>query len=121
MEGDKEKVEGEGEEVEEGEMGEDEEDGEERDKEREGESSESSGNDFRPFILPKIWSVNNFLPNMSKKVFNKFHVCFQIPSHIPLRIPSKNEKCYSGQKVDIGFYESVFVVGLRLPLTELHR
>lgn len=68
--------------------------------EEEGESSESLGDDFRPFILPKIWLVNNFLPKMSKKVFNKLHVHFQIPSHMPLTMSSKNEKYYPGRMMN---------------------
>ena len=120
VEGKEEEVEEEGKEVDEEKVDEDEGDGKEGDQEREGKNSESLSDDFRPFILPKIWSVNNFLPKMSEKVFNKLHVCFQIPSHIPLRLSSKNKKCYSRQTVDISFYESVFIAGLRLPLTKLH-
>jgi len=108
MEGNEE-VELEGEEVEEGKEegegdweeeygeekdGEKEEDEEEEDGVRDGKDFESSGDDFRPFILPKIWSVNNFLPKLSLKVFNKLHDRFQIPSHIPLRLSGENEKCY---------------------------
>ena len=65
--------------------------------------------------------MNNFLPKMSVKVFNKLHDRFQIPSHIPLRLSGKKEKCYSGRTSDVSFYESVFVVGLRLPFIALHR
>lgn len=85
-----------------------------------GKGSKSSGDDFRPFILPKIWSVSNFLPKLSEKVLNKLHDRFQIPSHIPLKLPGKNEKCYFGRTADVNFYESVFVVGLRLPFTTLN-
>nr|POE45446.1 hypothetical protein CFP56_20118 [Quercus suber] len=84
MEGDEEEMEGEEEGAEEeevdkdegdGEEGDGEEsDGEEKDGEGDGKVSESLGDDFKPFILPKIWLVNNFLPKMSKKVFNKLHV-----------------------------------------------
>ena len=103
MEGDeeveleREEVEGErdeGEGDEEEEFGE-EEDGEEEDGEGDGKGFELSSDDFRPFSLPKIWSVNNFLPKLSVKMFNKLHDYFQIPSHIPLRLSGKNEKCYS--------------------------
>ena len=115
VEGERDKGEGDGEE----EFGK-EEDKEEEDGEGDGEGVESLSINFRPFSLPKIWSVNNFLPKLSMKVFNKLHDCFQIPSHIPLRLPSKNEKCDSRRKVDVGFYEFVLVMGLRLPLTALH-
>ena len=74
-----------------------EEDGEEENrKEKGGEGDgggfKSSADNFMPFIIPKIWFVNNFLPKMSLKVFNKLHDCFQIPIHIPLRFPGKKEK-----------------------------
>ena len=102
MEGDeeveleREEVEGErdeGEGDEEEEFGE-EEDGEEEDGEGDGKGFELSSDDFMPFSLPKIWLVNNFLPKLSVKMFNKLHDYFQIPSHIPLRLSGKNEKCY---------------------------
>jgi len=32
----------------------------------------------------------------------------------------KHEKCYSGWITDVGFYVSIFIVGLRLPLMVLH-
>lgn len=119
-----EEVEGEGKEDEgDGEDEYEEEDEEKVDREEGGgdrKGSKSSSNDFRPFILPKICSMNNFLPKLLEKVLNKLHEQFQIPNHIPLRLPGKNEKCYSEQMTDVGFYESVFIVGLRLPFTTLH-
>ena len=126
MEGVEEEMKVEEEEVEEVEMDEgegegDKEDGEEGNGEGDKEDSKSSSDNFKPFILPKIWSVNNFPPKMSKKVFKKFHVHFQIPSHIPLRLLGKNKKCYWGRMGDVGFYEFVFIVGLRLPFTGLQR
>lgn len=41
--------------------------------EREAVASDSLGNNYRPFILPSIWSVNDFLSKMSKKVFDNLH------------------------------------------------
>jgi len=32
----------------------------------------------------------------------------------------KGEKCYSGRTANVGFYEVAFILGLTLPLTELH-
>lgn len=32
----------------------------------------------------------------------------------------KGEKCYLGRTANVGFYEVAFILGLRLPLTELH-
>ena len=64
-----------GEEVEETEGGEEREDEEEESDERSHEESDESiditdGRGSRPFILPKIWTVNNFYSTMSQRVFN---------------------------------------------------
>lgn len=67
-----------GEEVKEGEGGEEREDKEEgSNEESHGESDEIfeqiDRRGKRPFILPKIWTVNDFYPTMSRKVFNTLH------------------------------------------------
>jgi len=107
------------------------------DKEDEGEERESHGDnndgdeealdstsgalrDDRPFILPKIWTVNEFLLKMSDKVFKTLRDRYQILDDIPIRLPGKFEKCYSGKIADVGMYDAMFVVGLRLPLMVLH-
>ena len=38
----------------------------------------SSGDNYKPFILLKIWSVNDFLSKMSNDVFGRLHPRFQI-------------------------------------------
>ena len=58
---------------------------------------------------------------MSDKIFSELRVRYQIPEHIPIRLPYKNEKCYMGRIADVGKYNAMFVAGLRLPLTALHR
>ena len=58
---------------------------------------------------------------MSDKVFKELRVRYQILEHIPIRLPKENEKCYSGRIADVGMYDAMFVAGLRLPLTALHR
>ena len=94
--------------------------GDEGDKEScEGTSGSSGGN--RPFILPEEWAVNKFLPKMSNRVFNELRTRFQILDHIPIRLPRKNERCYTGRTADVGMYDAMFAAGLRLPLTALHR
>ena len=108
-----------------GDEGEDEEEEEKSDKGSQKESDrlvgqvESSGT--RPFILPKIWTVNDFYSTMSQKVFNTLRDHHQIPDNIPLRLLGKFEKCYSRKTMDINIYDVMFSAGLRLPLTELHR
>ena len=67
------------------------------------------------------WVVNKFLPLMSDKVFKELRVRYQIPKHIPIRLPKENEKCYSGKTADVGMYDAMFAAEIRLPLTSLHR
>lgn len=111
-----EKIEGEDERKGEGELDEEEENGEDKDGEEEnGEEVDkggdgeavapgSSGNDYRPFILPSIWLINDFLSKMSKKVFGNLRPHFQISDDVPIRMVGKREKCYSGRTADVGFY-----------------
>ena len=108
------------------------------DKEDEGEERESHGDnndgdeealdstlgalgDDRPFILPKIWTVNDFLLTMSDKVFKTLRDCYKILDDILIHLFGKFEKCYSGKTTDVGMYDAMFTAGLRLPLTMLHR
>ena len=74
--------------------------------------------DNRPFILPEDWAVNKFLPMISDKVLKELYSRYQIPDHIPIRLPRENERCYSGRNVSM--YDAMFAAGLRLPLTALH-
>jgi len=65
--------------------------------------------------------MNDFYPTMSLKLFNNLHNCYRIPKHVPLWLPKKFEKCYTGRTADVGMYDAMFTASLRLPLTELHR
>ena len=58
---------------------------------------------------------------MSDKVFKELRIRYQILEHIPIRLPRENEKCYLGRTADVGMYDAMFAVGLRLPLMVLHR
>ena len=96
-------------------------DGEQGDVEQ-GDVEQGDGDgDNRPFILPEDWAVNKFLPRMSNKIFGELRIRYQIPDHIPIRLPEENETCYSGRTADVGMYDAMFAAGLRLPLTALHR
>ena len=86
----------------------------------EGDGEEGLG-DNRPFILPEDWAVNKFLPRMSNKIFGELRTRYQIPDHIPIRLPEENEACYLGRTADVGMYDAMFAAGLRLSLTALHR
>ena len=84
------------------------------------ESTSGSPGDDRPFILPKKWIVNDFLPTMSNKVFKTLRGCYQIPNNIPIHLPGKFERCFSRKTTDDSMYDAMFATGLRLPLTALH-
>ena len=107
-----------------GEVDHDREDGdgdEEDDGEESCEGASVGPGDNSPFILPAEWAVNKFLPLMSDKIFKELRVKYQIPEHIPIRLPEENEKCYTGRTADVGMYDAMFTAGLRLPLTALQR
>ena len=84
------------------------------------DSTSEAPRDDHPFVLPKIWTVNDFLLMMSDKVFKTLQDRYQIPDDIPIRLPGKFEKCYSGKTADVAMYDAMFAVGLRLPLIALH-
>ena len=57
---------------------------------------------------------------MTANIFKNLSDLYRTPDHIPIRLPEKFKKCYSGKTADIGMYDAMFAVGLRLPLTALH-
>ena len=66
-------------------------DGDDGDGDEESSGGISEGpRDNRPFILPEDWAVNKFLPMMSDKVFRELRARYQIPGHIPIRLPREN-------------------------------
>ena len=84
-------------------------------------SSGSPGDGYTCFfILPGIWTVNDFKSMMTTKFFNNLRDHYQIPNNIPICLPGKYEKCYSWKTADVGMYDAMFAAGLRLPLTTLH-
>ena len=75
----------------------------------------------RRFIsLSTIWTVNDFKPIMTTNIFKTLRDRYQIPDNIPIRLLGKFEKCYSGKIANVGMYDIMFTIGLRLPLTTLH-
>ena len=102
--------------------GEDEDEGEGDERAFEGGSSKTLGvGHTRPFILPKIWTVNDFKPTMTANIFKNLRDRYQIPDHIPICLLGKFEKCYSGKTADVDMYDAMFTTRLRLPLMTLHR
>ena len=57
---------------------------------------------------------------MSNKVFKSLLDCYQILDDIPIHLPRKFEKCYSGKTANVGMYDAMFATRLGLPLTMLH-
>lgn len=80
-----------------------------------------SGRHPREIVFLDDWSINDFLVDMSDKVFNRLSPRFQISDDVPIRKDEIGEKCYDGRSSNIGFYEIAFIAGLRLPLSTLHR
>ena len=85
-----------------------------------GSSGNPGSGHTHPFIFPQMWTVNDFLPKMMTNIFKNLRNRFQIPDHIPIRLPGKFEKCYFGKMADTGMYNATLVMGLKLPLTALH-
>ena len=71
-------------------------------------------------MLPE-WTVNNFVFTINENHFKTLRENFQIPDNIPIRLPYKSEKCYYDRVEGVEVYEQMLKVGLRLPLSSLHR
>ena len=78
-------------------------------------------NGLREFILLPLWTVNDFRSTIKQKQFDTLKEKFQIPVNIPICLPYKSEKCYYKGADDVGVYEQMLKVGLRFPLSTLHR
>ena len=78
-------------------------------------------NGLREFIMLPEWTVNNFKSTIKEKHFNTLRDNFQIPDNIPICLPCKSEKCYYKGVDGVGVYEQMLKVGLRFPLSSLHR
>ena len=80
----------------------------------------SFGRRPREVVLFDDWLVHDFLVNMSVELFSRLRPHFQIPNDVHIRKGHSGEKCYTKGSSDVGFYETAFIVGLRMPLTSLH-
>ena len=87
----------------------------------EGSSRSPGDGHTRPFILSAIWTINDFKPTMTTKIFNNLRDRYQILDNISIRLPGKYEKCYSRKIAEVSMYYAMFATGLRLPLIALHR
>ena len=76
---------------------------------------------LREFIMLPEWTVNNFESTIKENHFKTFRDNYQIPDSIPIRLPYKSERCYYDRVKGVGVYEQMLKVGLRFPLSSLHR
>ena len=76
---------------------------------------------LREFIMLPEWTVNNFVSTIKENHFKTLRDNFQIPDNIPIHLPYKSEKCYYDGVEGVGVYEQMLKVGLRFPLSSLHR
>ena len=76
---------------------------------------------LREFVMLPEWTVNNFTSIIKEVHFKTLKAIYQIPDHIPIRLPYKSEKCYYDGVDDVGVYEQAFKDGLRFPLNTLKR
>ena len=75
----------------------------------------------REFIMLPEWTVNDFTSTIKESHFKTLRDNYQIPDHIPIRLPYKSEKCYYEGVEGVGVYEQMLKAGLRFPLSSLHR
>ena len=76
---------------------------------------------LREFIMLPEWTVHKFTSVIKEKHFNTFKAIFQIPDYISIHLPYVSEKCYYERVDDVEVYEQVLKVGLRFPLSTLHK
>ena len=76
---------------------------------------------LREFVMLPEWTVNNFRSTIKEGHFKTLKAIYQIPDHIPIRLPYKAEKCYYDGVDDVGVYEQALKAGLRFPLNTLKR
>ena len=75
---------------------------------------------LRNFVLPLIWTINDFSSTVQRKHFNTLQDRYQIPVDIPIRLSYKLKKCYYRDAPDVGMFEKMFKARFRLPLSALH-
>ena len=76
---------------------------------------------LRKFVMLPEWMVNNFRSTIKEVHFKTIRAIYQIPDHIPIRLPYQSEKCYYDGVDDLGVYEQALKAGLRFPLNRLKR
>ena len=80
-----------------------------------------SADELKEFVMLPEWTVHNFTSTIKEVHFKTLRAIYQIPDHIPIRLPFKSEKCYYDGMEDVGVYEQALKAGLRFPLNTLKR
>ena len=76
---------------------------------------------LREFVMLPEWTVHKFVSTIKEVHFKTIRAIYQIPDHIPIRLPYKSEKCYYDGVDDLGVYEQALKAGLRFPLNRVKR
>ena len=76
---------------------------------------------LREFVILPEWTVNAFTSTIKEAHIKTLRANYQIPDHIPIRLPYKSEKCYYEGVDGVEVYEQMLKAGLRFPLNSLHR
>ena len=87
----------------------------------EGPKSVVGADGLREFVMLPEWMVNNLKSTIKEVHFKTIRAIYQIPDHIPIRLPYQAEKCYYNGVDDLGVYEQALKVGLRFSLNTLKR
>ena len=80
-----------------------------------------SADELKEFVMLPEWTVHNLTSTIKEVHFKTLRAIYQIPDHIPIRLPFKSEKYYYDGVEDIGVYEQALKAGLRFPLNTLKR
>ena len=75
---------------------------------------------LREFIMLPLWMVNDVISAIKESHFKTLRGKYQIPDHIPFRLPYKLKKCYYEGVKGIRVYEQMLKVGHRFPLSALY-
>ena len=62
-------------------------------------------NGLRKVIMLPIWTINDFISTTKENHFKTLRGKYQIPDHIPFRLPYKSKKCYYDGVDGVGVYE----------------
>ena len=76
---------------------------------------------LREFIMLPLWMVNDFISSIKQTHFDTLREKYQIPIHIPIRLPYKSIKCYYRGVDDVEMYKQMLKARLKFPLSALHR